>query len=374
MDAQAITPTDRDWMAHAFQLAGHGTIGTAPNPRVGCVVVRDGVLLSEGWHAQVGGPHAEVAALQALPPSVDARGATAYVTLEPCSHHGRTPPCSDALIAAGVERCVVAMPDPNPQVAGRGLQRMRDAGIAVAVFDTCAEGRWLNRRFLSAMERGRPWVVLKCAVSADGFMDPPRTTGQRGSLPITAPALQKLTHFWRAEEGAILVGANTVFTDDPSLNVREAKGPNPLPVILDPHGRTAPDATVYASDAGSLVVGGPKGIRGPVQQVTISEDTSAITAALQALQARDIRSVLVEGGRETLQRFMEAGLWDELRVATSPRPTGGGLPAPVWPGGDEALLRGAHPYGADHVRYWVNRSSAEWVGISPAPTLQVPLP
>ena len=374
MDAEAITPTDRDWMAHAFQLAGRGTIGTAPNPRVGCVVVHNGSLLSEGWHTQVGGPHAEAAALQALPPGVDAGGATAYVTLEPCSHHGRTPPCSDALIAAGVDRCVVAMQDPNPQVAGRGLQRMRDAGIAVAVFDSCAEGRWLNRRFLSAMERGRPWVVLKCAVSADGFMDPPRTSGQRGSLPITAPALRKLTHFWRAEEGAILVGAGTVVTDDPALDVREAVGPTPLPVVLDPRGRTAPDAKVYASDAGSLVLGGPKGLRSPAQQVMIPENTSAITAAMQALQARDIRSVLVEGGRETLQRFMEAGLWDEIRVATSNRLTGGGLPAPVWPGPEEALLRGAHPFGADHVRYWVNRSSADWIGTSPAPTLQLPLP
>lgn len=374
MDAQAITPTDRDWMAHAFQLAGRGTIGTAPNPRVGCVIVRDGALLSEGWHAQVGGPHAEAAALNALPQGMDARGATAYVTLEPCSHHGRTPPCSDALIAAGVKRCVVALQDPNPQVAGRGLQRMRDAGIAVAVFDSCAEGRWLNRRFLSAMERGRPWVVLKCAVSADGFMDPPRTTGQRGSLPITAPVLRKLTHFWRAEEGAILVGAGTVVTDDPGLDVREAEGPNPVPVVLDPRRRTAPESKVYASKPGSLVLGGPAGLPAPAQQVTVPEDTSAITAIMQALQARDIRSVLVEGGRETLQRFIEAGLWDELRVAESPNATGGGLPAPVWPGTEVALLRGAHPFGDDHVRYWVNRSSADWVGISPAPTLQVPLP
>ena len=224
---------------------------------------------------------------------------------------------------------------------------MRDAGIAVAVFDTCAEGRWLNRRFLSAMERGRPWVVLKCAVSADGFMDPPRTSGQRGSLPITDPALQKLTHFWRAEEGAILVGANTVFTDDPSLNVREAEGPNPLPVILDPQGRTAPDATVYASDAGSLVVGGPKGIRGPVQQVTISEDSSAITAALQALQARDIRSVLVEGEEKPSN-----GSWRQacgMNCAWPPLPA---LPEAAFP----------HPSGREAMR-----------PCSVAPTLMVPI-
>ena len=374
MEAGAITPRDREWMARALNLARKGDIGTAPNPRVGCVLVRDQSLLSEGWHGQVGGPHAEVEALRALPEGSTAQGATAYVTLEPCSHHGRTPPCADALIDAGIARCVVAMQDPNPLVSGRGLQRMQDAGVTISVIGEHAEARWLNRRFLSSIERGRPWVVLKCAVSADGFMDPPRAAGQRGSLPITAPALRRLTHRWRAEEGAILVGAGTVIQDDPRLDVREGEGPNPVPVVLDPNGRTSTQARLYASSATVVVIGGPDGLPPHVIQHPASPRVDAFQQALEVLQARGIRSVLVEGGPDTLQRIVDLGLWDEWRIARSSQPTGGGLAAPAAAQAPDAHLRGAHPFGDDHVQYWLNPTSALWAGSCPPPTLQVPLP
>lgn len=365
-----VTPRDREWMARALQLARRGDLGTAPNPRVGCLLVRDDQLLSQGWHARVGEAHAEAAALLNLPDGTDARGATAYVTLEPCSHHGRTPPCSDALVAAGITRCVVGLQDPNPMVSGRGLHRMRAAGIDVLVLDHHPEGRWLNRRFLSAMERGRPWIVLKCAVSADGFMDPPRTAGQKGSLAITSPRLRTLTHRWRAEEGAILVGAGTVDTDDPGLDVREAEGPQPLRVVLDPRGRTAPHARAYTGPGDAMAIGGPDGLPASVHRIEAQE--GALAQALEALHEQDIRSVLIEGGAATLQHALNLGLWDELRLCRSEVPTGGGLAAPAWP--KNAILRGLHPYGQDCVEYHVHPESARWVGIAPPPTLQVPLP
>lgn len=368
-----VTPRDRDWMAMALALARRGVIGTAPNPRVGCVLVRNGEALSSGWHAQVGDAHAEAEALQSLPSGQTAKGATAYVTLEPCSHFGRTPPCSDALIHAGIARCVVGMADPNPKVSGQGIDRMRHAGMDVTVLDNFAEGRWLNRRFLSAMERGRPWVVLKCAVSADGFMDPPRAPGDIGSKAITSPALRRLTHTWRAEEGAILVGAGTVAADDPQLNVREAKGPSPLRVVVDPQGRTSAHARVYQSPGSTLVLGGPDGLPAHVERLP-TEAEMAIPAALQALHQREIRSVLVEGGADTLRRFIEGGHWDELRICRSAVTLGAGLKAPKWPTEDQSTIRGMHPFGTDHVEYRVHPDSAGWAGTCPAPTLSVAFP
>ena len=368
-----VTPRDRDWMATALALARRGVIGTAPNPRVGCVLVRDGVVLSSGWHEQAGQAHAEAHALQCLPDGQTAEGATAYVTLEPCSHHGRTPPCSDALIRAGITRCVVGMTDPNPKVSGQGIDRMRHAGIDVTVLHDFAEGRWLNRRFLSAMERGRPWVVLKCAVSADGFMDPLRAPGEIGSKAITSPALRRLTHTWRAEEGAILVGAGTVATDDPRLDVREALGPSPLRVVFDPHGRTSAHAQVYRAPGSALVLGGPDGLPAQVDRLPIGAQL-AIPATLNALHQREIRSVLVEGGADTLRRFIEGGHWDELRICRSAVQLGDGLKAPDWPSEELTVIRGWHPFGTDHIEYRIHPDSARWVGTCPPPTISVAFP
>lgn len=368
-----VTPRDRDWMAMALALARRGVIGTAPNPRVGCVLVRDGEVLSSGWHEQVGEAHAEAHALRCLPSGKTAEGATAYVTLEPCSHHGRTPPCSDALIRAGIARCVVGTVDPNPKVSGQGIERMRDAGIDVTVLDDFPEGRWLNRRFLSAMERDRPWIVLKCAVSADGFMDPPRAPGETGSKAVTSSALRRLTHQWRAEEGAILVGAGTVATDDPQLDVREAQGPSPLRVVLDPRGRTSSRAKVYQGPGRTLVLGGPDGVLPTIERLPVTPE-GTIPAMLEALHQRDIRSVLVEGGADTLRRFMEGGHWDELRICRSAVQLGSGLKAPDWPSEEEATVRGMHPFGTDHVEYRVHPDSARWAGTCPPPTLSVAFP
>ena len=370
---QGGTLQDQQWMMRALSHARRGEIGTAPNPRVGCILVRDGREIAHGWHARVGEAHAEAAALDAIPHNQSPVGATAYVTLEPCSHHGRTPPCSDALISAGISRCVVGTTDPNPVISGRGLDRMRSAGIEVTLMDAFPEGRWLNRRFLSSMERNRPWIVLKCAVSADGFMDPPRRHGEKGSLSITSPALRRLTHRWRAEEGAILVGSGTVITDDPELNVREAEGPDPLRIVMDLRGRTTPTAKAYGPSSPTLVLGGPANLPPHVSRLSPRQG-NGYSDLMDALQQRDVRSVLVEGGADTLHGFLEAELWDELRICRSNQSVGGGVAAPEWPNEETALLRGHHPFGSDTVEYRVHKQSAEWVGMAFPPTLSIPLP
>ncbi len=223
-----LSADDSVWMAQALHLAERGLYTTSPNPRVGCVLVKSGKLLAEGWHQRAGEPHAEIHALQVA--GVAAKGATAYVTLEPCSHHGRTPPCADALIAAGVARVVIAMQDPNPQVAGQGLARLRAAGIEVDCGLMEASARELNIGFVSRMTRGMPWVRSKIAMSLDG-----RTALNNGvSQWITGAAARRDGHHWRARSCAVLTGIGTVLADDAQLTVREVETTRqPLRVVLD---------------------------------------------------------------------------------------------------------------------------------------------
>ena len=234
-------------MAHALELARRGLYTTTPNPRVGCVLVTDGEVVGEGWHERAGEPHAEVVALRAA--ATKANGAIAYVTLEPCAHHGRTPPCCEALIKAGVARVVAAMQDPNPLVAGKGLAALRAAGIRVDSGLLEDEARELNIGFVSRMTRGTPWVRLKVAASLDG-----RTALANGqSQWITGPDARRDGHAWRARACAVLTGIGTVRDDDPQLTVREvATSRQPLRVVIDSRLETPPAARVLAG-GGALV-------------------------------------------------------------------------------------------------------------------------
>src|SRR5271170_6121621 len=235
--------TDRAHMARALDLAARGLNTTDPNPRVGCVLVRGGETLGEGWHERAGEAHAEVAALKAA--RGDVRGATAYVSLEPCSHTGRTPPCVDALIAAGIGRVVCASVDPSPRVAGAGIARLQAAGIAVSVGSLRNEARALNPGYFSRLERGRPYVRLKLAMSLDGRTAP----GGGGAIWISSEASRADVQRWRARSSAVLTGAGTVRTDDPRLDVRWDYGPwvrQPLRAVLDAALGCSPDAKVFA--------------------------------------------------------------------------------------------------------------------------------
>src|SRR5690606_31605931 len=232
---------DQDFMNRALELAERGLYTTTPNPRVGCVIVRDGAVVGEGWHERAGEAHAEIVALRAAGDA--ARGAHVYVTLEPCCHHGRTPPCTEALVAAGVARVVAAMQDPNPLVAGAGLARLRAAGIATEHGMLAEKARELNIGFVSRMQRGRPWLRLKVAATLDG-----RTAAANGASQwITGAEARADGHAWRARACAVMTGIGTVEADDPRLTVREVKTPRqPLRIVLDSRLRIAPQASVLA--------------------------------------------------------------------------------------------------------------------------------
>ena len=308
-------------MAQALRLAARGLYTTTPNPRVGCVLVKDGAVVGEGWHQKAGEPHAEVHALRAA--GERARGATAYVTLEPCSHTGRTPPCADALIAAGVVRVVAAMPDPNPLVAGAGLAKLAAAGIATASGLLEAEARELNVGFVSRMTRGRPWVRMKVAMSLDG-----RTALANGvSQWITGADARRDAHAWRARSCAMLTGIGTVRDDDPSLTVREVPtSRQPLRVVLDGWLELQPSARVveggntlvFSSLDDELRAAALKA-RG-AEVVCLPDGTGKVDLAgmFAELGRRGINEVLVEAGARLNGALLAAGCIDELLIYQAP--------------------------------------------------------
>lgn len=319
-------------MARAIQLAKRGRYTTHPNPRVGCVIVRDGSIVGEGWHQWAGEGHAEVNALQDAGDL--AVGADAYVTLEPCSHFGRTPPCADLLVTSGVRRVFVAMVDPNPLVAGQGLQRLRQAGIEVHCGLLEQEAQALNPGFISAMQRKRPFVRIKMAMSLDG-----RTAMSSGeSVWITGAAARRDVQFWRARVGAIVTGVDTVLMDKPSLNVRLSasdlgnfNSPNlervrqPLRVILDSQLRCPIDAALFRLEGKVAIYT----CSGDVAKITQFEQLGVdvcrfpgeqldLAAVLSALHDDGINEVHIEAGATLTGRFVELGLADELLVYMAP--------------------------------------------------------
>ena len=314
-------------MRRALRLAARGRYRTSPNPMVGAVLVRDGEIVGSGWHRQVGGPHAEIEALREA--GDRARGATLYVTLEPCSHQGRTPPCADAVIAAGVARVVACHRDPNPRVSGRGFAKLRAAGIAVESGFLVEEAVRLNLRFLIAATLRRPEVTLKWAMSLDGRIA--TSTGQSQWISSTAGRRWGLA--LREEHDAILAGSGTLLADDPRLDRRLglAAGPNTR-VVLDRRLRTPPGARLFT-------------VEGPVLIYTESTDREALetrgatvitlpvvepAAVLADLYGRGIQSVLVEGGGEVLASFVASGLYDRVMVDCAPLLIGGkGAPGPL---------------------------------------------
>ncbi len=308
-------------MARALQLAERGLFTTAPNPRVGCVIVKDGQVVGEGWHERAGEPHAEIHALRAA--GTAARGATAYVSLEPCSHHGRTPPCANALIDAGVVRVVAAMIDPNPAVAGQGLQLLTLAGVQAETGLLEAEARELNIGFISRMNRGRPWLRLKTATSLDGKTG--LISGE--SKWITGETARRDVHRWRARSCAILTGVGTVLADDPRMNVREVEtSRQPLKVIVDSAMRTPPEAQVLA-DGGALLVGtvdvperraALEAAGAEVVLLANSHGRVDLAALLAELGRRGVNEVHAEAGATLNGALLEAGLVDEWLAYYAP--------------------------------------------------------
>lgn len=323
-----FTSSDHAFMSRALELARRGLQTATPNPRVGCVVVRDGQIVGEGWHRRAGEPHAEIVALGEA--AGRARGATVYVTLEPCSHFGRTPPCVDGLVEAKVARVIAAMEDPNPQVNGRGLSRLRDAGIDVRCGLLQHEATELNIGFVSRMARGRPWVRMKLAASLDGLTALPDGTSQW----ITGEEARRDGHAWRARACAVLTGIGTVRDDDPRLDVRLVEASRqPFKVVVDSHLEIDLDAKVLKGAPAwiACAVDNPdkaRELRERGCEVIVLPDAHGkvdLAALMGELAARGLNEVHVEAGHRLNGSLVRAGVVDELLMYVAPALLGEGL-------------------------------------------------
>ena len=323
---------DEQYMYRCLQLARCAAGSTSPNPMVGAVIVCDGRIIGEGYHIRAGEPHAEVNAVNSVK-EADRHllsRSTMYVTLEPCSHYGKTPPCCDMIIARGIPRVVIGSADPNVQVNGAGIERMRAAGVDVKVGVLEDECSRLNRAFFTSQLHKRPYVTLKWAQSADGFIDLLREEGE--AVKISSPVSQVAVHKLRAQNGAILVGRHTALLDDPSLNIRHWAGRAPLRLVIDKTGMLPADLKMFDGTLPTVVYtacekSGKFGKN--VEQVVLDFAAPLLPQILSHLNACKIDSLLVEGGATVLQSFINASLWDEARVEVNPSlELGSGVVAP----------------------------------------------
>ncbi|WP_421827017.1 bifunctional diaminohydroxyphosphoribosylaminopyrimidine deaminase/5-amino-6-(5-phosphoribosylamino)uracil reductase RibD [Larkinella sp.] len=361
-------------MSRALELAKLGRGRVSPNPMVGCVIVHNQRIIGEGWHRQYGGPHAEVNAVRSVSDESLLPESTVYVTLEPCSHFGKTPPCADLLIAKGVKKVIVCNDDPNPLVAGKGLAKLQAAGIEVETGLLAEQGRELNRRFFTFIEQQRPYLILKWAETADGFMAP----ADFRPIPISSPLSRQLVHKWRTEEDAIMVGTNTARHDNPQLNVRLWSGRNPVRIVIDKQLQlptslhlfdgsqpTLVYTVVAKKNASEFPADAPKSPKGDFKHpdagasksplgdlgaltkyIQLNPETPFLPQLVADLYRQKIQSVIVEGGAALLESFLNLGLWDEVRVFKSLKVMGEGLAVPVVRGrlvatgriGDDSLM------------------------------------
>ncbi len=305
-------------MQRCLYLAAKGFGAVAPNPMVGSVLVFKEKIISEGYHQQFGEAHAEVNALKNLPADLPLSECTLYVSLEPCSHFGKTPPCANLIIEKGIGHVVVGSKDPNPEVAGRGLQRLESAGIRVSYGVLESACRNLNRRFYTFHQKKRPYIILKWAQSTDGFIDITRSMETRGSFPITQPQTQMLNHQWRHQEQAILVGSKTFNTDQPLLTNRLWPGKNPLRMVVCTAGADLDAKHVqHWNETGGGVIFYQEGAEpqySHIQSIAYHAKLPFFEALLQFCNAQQLQSLIVEGGATLLNTFIAKNMWDENRV------------------------------------------------------------
>jgi diaminohydroxyphosphoribosylaminopyrimidine deaminase/5-amino-6-(5-phosphoribosylamino)uracil reductase len=319
---------------------------------VGCVIVADGKIIGEGFHRAYGEAHAEVNAINSVKDRALLAQSTIYVSLEPCSHYGKTPPCADLIISAGIRRVVLAQRDPNPKVAGTGVEKLKDAGCEVIEGVLEEEAKELNRRFQVFHEEKRPYVILKWAMTADGYMDTARREQSKGIFWISSPETKKLVHKWRSEESGIMIGKKTLEVDNPSLDTRDYYGCDPLRIVLTGNGELDFTRTILSDGKKTLIIGD--------HDVTLEDDNleiitpvgdDFIDSTLEALYERNVLSVIIEGGAFTLQRYLESRIWDEARIIQSNNVLAGGLPAPQIPQLPESI----HSFGRDRIYYYRNK-------------------
>jgi diaminohydroxyphosphoribosylaminopyrimidine deaminase/5-amino-6-(5-phosphoribosylamino)uracil reductase len=341
----------QDYMQRCLDLAILGQGLAAPNPMVGCVIVKNGKIIGEGYHQVFGGPHAEVQAMTAVQDQNEIESATVYVSLEPCAHFGKTPPCSNLLIEKKVAKVVVACEDPNPKVAGKGIERLLKAGIQVEVGVLEAAAKQLNKRFFCFHQKQRPHVVLKWAQTKDGFLDRLRDSSQKGINWISSEESRSLVHHWRSQEMSILVGKHTALNDNPSLTVREVSGKNPIRILIDSQLQVQNDISLFSEDAPTLIFNRLKNeTKGNIEWIKIQE--TATKNILEELYKRGIHSVMVEGGSRTLQYFIIDNVWDEAYVLVGDLNYGEGIKAPVL----NRVPANVHPFGTDQIYYYKRRT------------------
>jgi diaminohydroxyphosphoribosylaminopyrimidine deaminase/5-amino-6-(5-phosphoribosylamino)uracil reductase len=316
------------FMQRCLELASKAEGVTYPNPMVGSVIVCDGRIIGEGFHLRAGEPHAEVNAINSVADKSLLKHSTLYVNLEPCSHFGKTPPCADFIIASGIQKVVIGATDTSEKVSGRGIEKLKKSGCEVLTDVLKEECRHLNRRFFTSIEKNRPYVILKWAQSADGFIDIVRKSGHPATPTwITGVSEKCLVHKWRSEEQAILVGAGTVRADNPRLDVREWTGNQPLRIILSRSGQIDKNLSVFRQEGSWLMFTAATGNDKRVISIDGSQPSSV--QVLKYLHSIGIQSVFIEGGAETLNHFIESGLWDEARVFTGKMEFSSGIKAPA---------------------------------------------
>ncbi|MEP5254751.1 MAG: bifunctional diaminohydroxyphosphoribosylaminopyrimidine deaminase/5-amino-6-(5-phosphoribosylamino)uracil reductase RibD [Winogradskyella arenosi] len=319
------------YIKRCLQIAKNGLGSTRPNPMVGAVIVYKDQIISEGFTSAYGGNHAEVNAINAVKDPSLLEKSTIYVTLEPCSHFGKTPPCSDLIIARKIPNVVIGCVDDNPEVAGKGIARLKAAGCHVTVGVLEAECKEHHKRFFSIHQKQRPYIILKWAETQDGFIAP-KSRNEQKPVWITNRYSRQLVHKWRAEEQAILVGTQTVIEDNPGLTVRDWSGANPIRIVLDKDFKLASEANIFNTDAETLVIGSANHEPEEALQSnaiidwSLKQDIAKQICAV--LYQRNINSVIIEGGAQTLQTFIDENLWDEARVFIGPSQFNEGVKAP----------------------------------------------
>jgi len=343
------------YMQRCLELAQLGIGAVSPNPMVGAVVVFDDQIIGEGYHQKYGEAHAEVNAINQVISNFSnsaelLKQATIYVSLEPCAHYGKTPPCADLIIKHQIPKVVVGCRDPFAQVDGKGIEKLKDAGIEVITGVLEKECRWLNRRFFTRVQKHRPYVILKWAQTTDGFFAP----DDGSQLWITGEESRRLVHQWRAEEDAVLIGKNTAAIDNPQLNVRYAQGRAPKRVVIDRRLELDPALNIFDQSVETLIINEIKtDVNGKVKYISLEDfDRYVPQYILFQLYLQDIQSVIIEGGAGTLNSFIEAGLWDEARIFAGDKELKKGIKAPEVKG----RLIGEYSPGNDRLRVFVNEN------------------
>lgn len=342
---------DEKYMNRCLELARHGRTSVAPNPMVGCVIVSQGKIIGEGYHQKYGGPHAEVNAINSVENQGLLKTSTLYVNLEPCAHHGKTPPCSDLIIRKKIPKVVIGCKDSFAKVAGKGIDKMRKAGIDVKLGVLEKESKELNRRFFKYHSEKRPYILLKWAETIDGYIDVDRNVINNGISWITHPYLRMPVHKWRSEEAGIIIGTNTALNDNPKLNTRLWHGKNPIRFVLDRNLSLSTELNIFDGEIPTYVFTEKQETNKPnLTYLQVEFNKNLIQQILNHLYNLEIQSLIVEGGRTLLQSFIDQNLWDEARVFVGNKTFGSGSKGPLIQKSEQK----SYQFGSDRILVFKN--------------------